>query len=197
MRTRVVAVVAAVAGLAVGVVVFAQARDNTTTSGPLQQPGAHGQIVQFAAGTTFTDGFEVLDLRGDAPARLVSVTSVGAEQALQQVGVRVAGPDRNLAASSLMRGFPPTERGLGTVRTLQQTLLRPRHQTRDRMGYELLVGYRVVDDTQVAAREKLVVRYRAAGQEHELVLPARLVYCPPEMPSRTCERTAFRMFPDG
>ena len=146
----------------------------------------HGTLARGPAGTRLTDGFEVLRLDGDRPATIVSVESVGGESSLRFLGAYVAGPERKLGAHAQLKGFPPRRKDLGEIVPAEGALVIPRDETRERIGYELLLGYEVVDDTEIGFRSEIVVTYRVDDEDYEWRSPARLVYCPDSATSDEC-----------
>ena len=65
-------------------------------------------------------------------------------------------------------------------------MILPRDQTRGGIGFELLLGYEVVDDDELAFRSGVEVTYRIGDVEYLSVSPGQLVYCPEEMDSDDC-----------
>lgn len=54
------------------------------------------------------------------------------------------------------------------------------------MGYELVLGYRVVGDTP-AVRDGIEVTYEVEGERYRRFLEAQLVYCGPTLTRSECE----------
>lgn len=154
--------------------------------GPMRPAPEHGSIVEGPVGRRLTDGFEILQLGGDRPATILSVESVGGDGSLKYLGAYLAGPDRKLAAYTQPEGFPPTTRGLGEIIPAEGAVIEPREQTRRRLGYELLLGYEIVDDSEIAFREEIVVTYRIDDTDYAWRAPAKLVYCPESATSEEC-----------
>ena len=71
-------------------------------------------------------------------------------------------------------------------------MITPRDQTRGEIGYELLLGYRVIDDETITWRSTVEVVYRVGDQEYLWRSPARLVYCPRDLKSDECRAEAER-----
>lgn len=164
--------------------------DEPSATGPMRPVGEHGMIAEARAGERFTDGLAVLQVTGEEPARIVSVESVGGNGAFRQVGALLAGPGRKIGAVGYAAEFPPKDRALGDLVEAEGAVLQPVAQTRNEMAYELLVGYEVLDDTEVGYRAGLRVRYEVAGDEFVWNAPARLLFCPDGMETADCERVA-------
>lgn len=116
----------------------------------------------------------------------MSVRSVGGEDALNYLGAKIAGPNRKYAGWSRLPGFPPHKKALGPVIDAEGATIRPRDQTRRNMGYELLLGYEIVADHEIATRTAVQVTYRIADRTYLWTSPAALVYCPANEDSNTC-----------
>lgn len=156
------------------------------THGPMRAPVEHGSLAKGTVGTRFTDGFEVLQLQGDAPATIVSVRSVSGEHAMRFLGAKIAGPTRKYAAWSRLPGYPPSEKALGPLTDAEGASIRARDQTQQRMGYELLLGYEIVADDQIAARTEVQVTYQVGDRTYLWTSPAALVYCPEDEDPDIC-----------
>lgn len=149
--------------------------------GPLREPSSHGSLVEGRpVGARITDGFEHLALYGDLDATILDVRSIGGEEALEFLGAYVAGPERRYAAWVQLEGFPPTKPALGPIVPAVGAVIKPRHETRGKpgIGYELLLGYEVLDDSRIAARTLVEVDYRVGAMLYTWRSPAALVYCP-------------------
>lgn len=161
-----------------------------STDGPLRVPPEHGTFATGPVGTTFTDGLDVLFLAGSRPATVVSVRSVGADTSLRFIGAMIAGPTRSQAGWSQLKGYPPRLAALGPLVDAEGAVIDPREETRQRLGYELLLGYEVVDDTTVDHRSAIEVTYEVDGKQYLWRSPARLVYCPPDKTNEECNEIA-------
>jgi hypothetical protein len=62
-------------------------------------PFDHGWSTAIRHSETFTDGYEVLRLKGDQPATVTKVQLTGAG-GLEQVGAKIASPARRCSAPS-------------------------------------------------------------------------------------------------
>lgn len=183
--------------LLAGLVVAAAALSRTaeeagspSSEGPLRESVEHGMVAEGEAGSTFTDGFEVLQLSGQESATIVTVESVGGAATFRQLGAMLAGPDRKFASTTYYRTYPPTDRALGELVPAEGAVLQPKDETRNGMAYELLVGYEIVDDSRVGYRSGLEVTYRVGDELFLWESPARLLYCPEPMESDECHDVA-------
>ena len=152
----------------------------------MREMPAHGTLARGPVGTRFTDGFDVLFLDGDAPAEIVSVSSVGGDEGLRFLGAMIAGPERRLAGWSQLPGYPPTEPGLRQPIGADGATVEPVSQTRKGMGYELLLGYEVIDEGALTARTAVEVVYRVDGKDYLWRSESQLVYCPEAMTGDEC-----------
>ena len=164
------------------------------TDGPLHVFPEHGYVVKAREGRIFTDGFDVVRVDGDAAITIKSVNSVGGEDTLGYLGARIAGPHREVGATQVMRGFPPSAPSLGRVVPAVGATLKPRSQS-GVIGYELLLGYKITDNT-LGGRATIKVVYESDGRTYESVIHARLVTCPGGLSSRVC-MTRFEALPRG
>lgn len=152
----------------------------------------HGTLARGYVGTRFTDGFDVLFLGGTNNAQIISVRSVGGEDSLEFLGAMLAGPQRKQAGWSQLKGYPPHNAALGPLVEAEGAVIEPREQTQRRLGYELLLGYEVVRDSEVASRSQIEVTYRIGDQDYVWTSLARLVYCPAREKSEDCFDEAER-----
>lgn len=159
--------------------------------GPMRVLPEHATLARGPVGTTFTDGFDVLHLEGDQPATILEVRSHHGD-GLEFLGAMVAGPDRRLAAWAQLPGYPPSKRRLGELVQAEGAVVDPLRRTRREIGYELLLGYRVVDDSAVSSRSSVEIVYRVGTKEYLWRSPSRLVYCPEDQEADACFETAER-----
>lgn len=164
--------------------------EDAKDGGPLREPNRHAYVVTGPEGKQFTDGFEVLYLNGAAPAEIVSVESVGGDSAFKFLGAQLAGPRRKYGAVQETPGFPPTDPALGPIVDAEGATVEPRAKTRQRIGYELLLGYEVIDDSTLAQRTAVEVTYRVGGDTYKWTSPGVLVYCPGGQNAEECLRQA-------
>jgi hypothetical protein len=165
------------AALAAILVSLVTACGGSPEAGPMSPPNPHGWAITKGVGETFTDGFEVLRLRGDRPAVLDSVALVGSE-GLELVGFRLAGPDRSMGAVQLVDNFPPRDPMLSDVRPANDTTITPVSKSGS-IGWELLIGIKVVEEGY-HVREGVRVDYTVDGERFSVVHPAQLVVCTSE-----------------
>lgn len=184
LRVQVVAVFMAL--VAAGCAQPEDSDGGSKEGGPMLVPPAHGSLVHGPMGTVVTDGSELLLLAGDEPATIVSVQSHGGEQALRFLGAMVAGPDRKLGAWTQLGGYPPRLKKLRDIVPAEGANITPRDETRNDLGYELLLGYEVIDDSEQVSRTSVEVVYEVGGERFRWVSPATLAYCPASMKSEEC-----------
>ncbi|HEY3407495.1 MAG TPA: hypothetical protein VGK53_04915 [Propionicimonas sp.] len=73
----------------------------------LTAPDTHGWSVAEQTGSIFTDGFETVEPTV-GPIVIERVVAAGGSDDVRLVGVKVAGPDRELGSVQFSDGFPPT-----------------------------------------------------------------------------------------
>ena len=157
-------------------------------TGPLQAPDKHGWVVTVYKGKTFTDGQELLDLRGTRPAVIQAVTVTGGTPTLEYLGASLALPSRRYTTSEEMPGYPPRVPGSTTAPAVGHTIL-PTRRTERRQGYELLLGYRATRDGNAVrgdVRTTVTVDYTVSGTRYRIVMPAQLFPCPKGASQGTC-----------
>lgn len=167
-----------------------QSAPTISSDGPLRASTEHGIVAEGQTGSVFTDGFEVLQLGGAQEATIVKVESIGGSETFRHLGSQLAGPDRKIAASSYIKGFPPADDTLGELTQAEGAVIVPVAETRRSMGYELLVGYEILDDTQIGYRAGLRITYRVGDEEFVWESPARMLYCPVPQKSADCRAEA-------
>jgi hypothetical protein len=144
--------------------------------GPLSNTVAHGWATTMPVGSVFTDGLEVLHLDGHEPAVINSVTMVG-DEGIQLVGASLATPERDFGAFQQLKDYPPTNQKLGELIPAAGASITPFAQ--DKIGWELLLGIKVVDDGY-HVRDGIVIEYTVAGEDYRVFDPAQLVVCTSE-----------------
>lgn len=135
-------------------------------NGPLRPVPKHGWVVSVYEGKTFTDGEELLDLRGTRPAVITAVTVAGGTPTLEYLGARLALPSRTYTTYQEMPGYPPRVPGSTTVPAVGHTIL-PTPRTERTQGYELLLGYRATRDGNAVrgdVRTSVAVDYTVSGK---------------------------------
>lgn len=125
----------------------------------------------------FTDGFETLTFSGSADASLVQVRLLG-DPALELTGVALAGPARRIGSVQLLSEFPPKDPRLGGRGNLITDAVGypMRSDTRDDIGWELLLGMRAAEPGR-HVRTGIEVTYDVAGERYTEVIPAALAVC--------------------
>jgi hypothetical protein len=190
MAGAVGAVAVLTALVVVGVTSRGDTSDTPSDDGPLRAAPEHGMVAEGQQGTVFTDGLEILQLQGSQPATIVRVESVGGSETFRHLGTKLAGPDRRLAAEGYLEGFPPQTRSLGKLVEAEGAVIQPAEQTPGGKGYELLIGYEIVDGAQVGYRTGVEVTYQVGEDLYSWRSPARLLYCPPSMKPNRCRAAA-------
>lgn len=107
-----------------------------------------------------TGGAVLLRFDGDKPVTIVKVESFG-DGTFKQVGALVAGPEREMVQDVLFRQFPPKARWLGELHDAEGLELSPTPETGG-FGHELLIGYRVTQDSEPGIRTEVVVTYECS-----------------------------------
>ena len=100
------------------------------------------------------------------------------DDGLEIIGVKLAPPPRPLGSSQLINKWPPRQAGSFDADTLvdaQGATIGPAVGD-DEMGWELLIGIRVVAEG-VHKRDAIVVDYRVGDRLYSDELPAELVVC--------------------
>lgn len=147
-------------------------------AGPLRPPRPHGWSITLRSQSVFTDGFEVLRLKGAKAAKLESVELTGAK-GLELVGFSVAAPGRNYAFVDYVPSWPPPDSGPFRGVQIQEgvgALLKPSTDPQDE-GFELLLGLRVTARDGYGTREGLRISYRVGGKRFTLRWAAELAAC--------------------
>lgn len=153
-----------------------------TDGGPLAIPDPHSWLLEVPVGHEFTDGLEVL--RFDTPEKvtIVDVRPVFHEGRLEYLGAFLAGDERQQGAIQYFPEFPPDDSALGELFPIphEEGISSPRDA-----GWELLMGYRVVDGG-LAVRSGVEITYEVGRRRYRDFIPAELVVCPPGS-VETCE----------
>lgn len=148
--------------------------------GPLVVPFEHGWALSYQTGEVFTDGLEVLTLKGSDEAVVESVELVG-DKDLELVGVFLAPPPRNIGATQLLRMWPPRDPEAFDEATLVEVDEDGAAITSALGGWELLVGLRATTDGR-HHRDGIRISYRVGDQDYEAFFPAQLDVCASESP---------------
>ena len=147
--------------------------------GPLSRDVAYASIVPGDE-PVFTDGQVRLMLQGDEPATVTKVTSNGGDDVFELIGAKVAGPDRRRGAVQYRPTWPPAPSAFGPS-TVDATgaVIEPISQTRGKLGYELLLGYRLKETEAFGdPRRSVTIEYTVAGTAFSYTEDAVLVMCP-------------------
>ena len=134
------------------------------------EPDAHGWSIAEQTGSIFTDGFETVEPT-DGPIIIEKVVAAGESDDVRLVGVKVAGPDREIGSVQFSDGFPPTSSDFGAVsfRDLPYTV-------NAGQSAELLLGYQVVREGRWQ-RSEVEIQYRFRGTLYRQRFHAELVVC--------------------
>lgn len=138
--------------------------------GPLREAPEHVSAIPVPAGSTFTDGLEVLKFPGaTGTPQLTSVKLVGAK-GMKLVGVLVAGPGRSSTVNYVDHWPPTGDGGIGDIRPFHTPLVA------NSAGWELLLGIKATG-TGYLTRDGLQINYEVNGTEYSRFLPAKLALC--------------------
>jgi hypothetical protein len=110
---------------------------------------------------------------------ITSVTVVGGERALSNVGALIGLPGRPWDFDQRMKGFPPEALPPEFRESAVGAELQPGSD------YMLVIGYEVrrhVADRQTA----VVIDYTSGGDDYRLVVDAGIVMCPPPARGNQC-----------
>ncbi len=168
---------ALVAALVVTGVVWSRQDDDPSAlpRGPMVVPLEHGYSLSMARGSTFTDGFEILRLKGDRPAVIESV-EITADSGVEMTGAMLAPPPRENAAVQVLKGWPPTHDALDESTFVDAVDATIQPLSREPMGYELLIGLRVTGEGFLV-RQAVTVTYRIEDTRYQVVFPAVISIC--------------------
>src|SRR6476620_5575188 len=145
----------------------ADGREEAHGAGPLRLPNPHAWAYAVSAGESFTDGLEVLRLRGARSAVLTDVALVG-DPAIELRGAMLVGPGRKLGAIQVIRSWPPVDRDL------DESALVPAEGASisdDSAGWELLLGMRV-KSPGTSDRVGIRIGYEVEGVQYSTFIPA-------------------------
>lgn len=167
--------------------------------GPLDRGGVYGYqytVTPQAAERGFTDGFIRLDLDGDEAATITAVRSNGGDGVVEFLGSKIAGPDRRFGATQSAIGWPPSKKFGSDITDAEGAELLPTSQAGP-MGYELLLGYEVLDPDSYGARDSVTIDYRVGDVTYTFTQQARIVFCPLQATRTACADYAEKAFPNG
>lgn len=172
------------------------------TGGPLEAVGTHGFVGTVKPGSAFTDAAEILTVADGVDAELVSIESSISLGDLEDLGIMVAGPNRAAATVlGVLDGWPA--RNSDYFRSEPETgegapIAQAGESSSGPAGTLLLIGYRLPDGVDVAARPEVIVTYRADGQLYVARREARMVVCNADkFTNRECSKKADELFPQG
>jgi len=151
-----------------------------STDGPLRIPHDHAAFVHYRPGQVFTDGLERLLLTGDRDAVLERVELEGAEDHIEFLGARLAGPHRTVGSIQLSDGYPPDNPAFGQTVDAEGARI-----GRSQVGHELLIGIKVTK-AGYAIRDGVRLYYTVAGRKYTAYFPAAIVFCPDNVSEDAC-----------
>lgn len=153
--------------------------------GPLTPTNVHGWGKDYPVGQVFTDGWEVLNLHGHQNAVIDSVRQVRGPNGdgLKMLGLLLADPSRQEGSVGPVASWPPrhfphfTESAIVSTKTI----------TPAKMGWELLIGYKVTKPGYLV-RRGIVVNYHIGDQHYRYYDPAWMAICsaPKYVRTHTC-----------
>lgn len=148
-------------------------------NGPLEESLPHAWWRASTAGEVFSDGLEVLILRGDETAVIDDVRVEGGEESARFLGARLGLPGRPDDFNKDMAAFPPR-----AVPTQDQA---PAVGAEIVPGqtYMLILGYEITADV-ASNRESIIVDYTIKDTAYTDEFPARLAFCPPPLTDDAC-----------
>lgn len=149
---------------------------NEPGPGPMHVPRAHGWSYTFPQDVTFTDGLEVLKIKGAESATITSVSFVG-DPELTLVGAFVAPPPRRQMAVQVIPEWPPRAQSVFDAATLlpaEGARIRPNAESSQ--GWELLLGVQVTEPG-IFKRDSVEITYEVNGHEFSASFPAQLTVC--------------------
>ncbi len=156
-------------------------------AGPLPVPDPHGYGgITVDVGQTFTDGFEVLWNDTGRPVEIISVELTDSPEALELVGVVLAGDDRQ-SNFQFDPAFPPDRPALGTLVDAEGATLVPVSEQTGMLGQQLLMGIRVKAPGRWV-RGGYRVTYEVDGRRHAWDAVAQITVCTAEFtePDGSC-----------
>ena len=142
--------------------------------GPLFPAHLHGFSVTVPVGHTYTDGMEVLELRGHQNAVIDSVRLVPGKNGdgIKLLGVQVASPARTIGGVQ-EPGWPVHDRHIppSTLRPADGAIIKPGHR-----GWELLLGLKATRPGYLV-RRGVIVKYHVGDQHYVWRDPAWGALC--------------------
>ena len=146
------------------------------------RPNTHASGVKAEAGEAFTDGMDVVMLKGKHNATITSVELVG-DREIKLVGFKLATPERIALGgmgSIQHMPWPPKDRDLPPESVVPGvgTTITPLVVTKDGPtgSYELLLGHKVEEEGYFV-RRGFWINYTADGEEYRQYYPAVMSIC--------------------
>ena len=132
----------------------------------------------------FTDGLEVLRLKGASSARITDVSLIGSHR-IALLGAVLLPPGRQLGAVQVVDSWPPEDREIDESALVEA---RGARIDDDPAGWELLLGLKLTNG-RAADRFGVRIEYETHGATHLAVLPAFLRICAstPPRASAACD----------
>lgn len=145
------------------------------TDGPVESASGYGYSFSNEVGDKFTDGFEVLEVRGDEPVTVEAVTLLG-NRGFEYLGAKFVGPGREIGSIQLLFHWPPVPKDFGgakIVDALDATLSTHRQNS---WGWELLVGMTPSREGRVR-RDGVAVSYTTEGVRYRAEFRGEIIVC--------------------
>lgn len=153
-------------------------------TGPLGQPGpdaAWGWSASLEVDHRFADGQILLFVPEGVEVVIKDVEPLVSGEGLEPLGAMVVGPERDIGTVQQVDSWPPSDLDLGVEPTeavgaeLAGDLAADPDLPEGR-GWELLVGYRVVEAGRTTVQGYRVT-YEHEGSDYSLVVPSTLAVC--------------------
>lgn len=178
-RWMVVTVVLAVVVVALGAATSSCSSPEASPrkdGGPIEPPNGHGWALSVKPGKVFTDGLEVIYVRGNESAVLDSVEII-ADDELELVEAFVVPPPRVNAAVQLIMEWPPTDSSFGeqAVESATGAVIRPA-VGEEKSGWELLLSMRATKAGQFQ-RTGVKILYHVGSDRYQVTFPAEMIVC--------------------
>ncbi|WP_028652750.1 hypothetical protein [Nocardioides halotolerans] len=135
-----------------------------------------GSSITLPVGKVVTDGVQVLRLSGEYEATIDKVELVG-DDGMEFLGAGIAPPPRRSALEQFIFDWPPTKATQfdpATVVPAEGATIG--NETDEPMGWELLLGLKVVDEGK-HTRTAIRITYTVDGEQYRVDLPTELTVC--------------------
>ncbi|MFI0421175.1 hypothetical protein [Spongiactinospora sp. 9N601] len=139
-------------------------RDLYPGEGPLRSSPPTGYAIRRDQGAVFTDGWNHFLNFGDGPVTVLAVKVRLTGSGLRHTGTLIAGYDRRYALRQALDGFPPRERDLGPLSRAEGFVIPAEGGRPRKKGWELLLGFQVLQPGGRATRTHIEVTYRYDGR---------------------------------